>query len=111
MPQLALAPSSGPAHVLVAHADGYPSVSGPLDLPVAASSHPGLTQHLCPAGEAVWVVRVGLRVGACGHGSLPVREAQVRVGSVRVQDYIVVIWTEDERVLQMTVFDGGMICK
>lgn len=111
MPQLALAPSSGPAHVLVAHADGNPSVSGPLDLPVAASGHPGLTQDLGPAGEAVWVVRVRLRVGACGHGSLPVREAQVRVGSVRVQDYIVVIWTEDERVLDHCVFDGGMICK
>lgn len=57
--KLAVAPSSTPAHGFVADADGNPSITSPLDLPVAAPSHPSSAQHLGPVAEAMRVVRVG----------------------------------------------------
>lgn len=95
MSELAVAPCSTPAHVFVADPDGNPSLPGPLHLPVAAPSHPSSAQHLGPAAEALRVVRVGLGLRARGRPSATVREAQIRVGCVRVQGDIVVIWKSE----------------
>lgn len=92
--QLAVAPSSAPAHAFVADAHGNASGASPLHLPVAAAGHPGTAQHLGPAGEASRVVRVGLWLGARGHLLAAVGEAEVRVGCVWVQAHVVVIWTD-----------------
>lgn len=94
MAQLAVTPSSTPAHVFVADADGNSSGAAPLHLPVAAASHPGATQHLGPAGEASRVVWVGLRLETCGDLSATVGEAEIRVGRVWVQRYVAVIWMD-----------------
>lgn len=91
--ELGVAAASAPVHVLIAHADGHPSCAPPLYLPVAASGHTGSAQHLGPAGEARRVFRVGLRVQSRGHRSPAVGEAQIRVGCVRVQREVTVIWT------------------
>lgn len=91
--QLAVAPSSTPANVFVADADGNSSGAAPLHLPVAAAGHPGAAQHLGPAGEASRVIRVGLRLGTRGHLSAAFGEAEIRVGRVWVRAYVAVIWT------------------
>lgn len=91
--QLAVARSSAPAHAFVADADRNAFGASPLHLPVAAAGHAGAAQHLGPAGEASWVLRVGLWLGARGHLSAAVGEAEVRVGRVRVQAHLAVIWT------------------
>lgn len=92
MSELAVAPSSAPAHAFVANADGHASGAAPLHLPVAASGHAGSAQNLGPAAEAGRVVRVRLRLRACGHLASAVGEAQIWVGRVWVQGNVVGVW-------------------
>lgn len=92
--QLAVTPSSTPAHIFVADADRNSSGAAPLHLPVAAAGHPSAAQHLGPAGEACRVVRVGLRLETRRDLSATVGEAEIRVGRVWVQRYVTVIWTD-----------------